>query len=361
MEALRFTRLKRLASLDSFSVALTAYLPVLPDNPEVDPKKLGKLQEKAEKALAKTVDVREVESFRVNLDYVLDRVTDASYTDGTWFLAVTPSEAEALFLPFQLKETIEVGKKLNPYPALYAFYRADRYFVAVLSENTARFYEYIQGRLFGLDLSAELKEALEQLHKARQALQSGTPSGDKRYDELFGQMARAAYQMALVKYKDLLSEYTEYYLTKADYPVMLMGEERLLQTIAEKLPTVSHLTRIAGIYEGAPAEQITAQVTQHLERRRAILLQTYQPFLAYSDPQSPQEIWRILQDTVPNPPVLLAAEGYSFPATEILPGKKGLPTTDGLDLIIEKVRERNGEVLFVSPDSLPSPLVLLIP
>ncbi len=361
MEVLRFTRLKRLASLDSFSIALTAYLQVPPGSSTLDPKKLGKLQEKAEKALAKISDVREVENFRVNLDYVLDRVTEASYTEGTWFLAVTPSEAEALFLPFQLEETIEVAKKLDPYPALYAFYRADRYFVAVIYESTTRFYEYIQGRLFALELSASLKEALEQLHKARQALQGGASSGDKRYDELFGQMARAAFQMALVKYTDLLIEYTRHYLVEEGYPVILMGEERLMQTIAEKVPVPSHLTRIAGVYEGASVEHIGAQIAQHIERRRSILLQAYQPFLNYSEPQSPQDIWRILHDTVVNPPVLLVAEGYSFPAVDILPGKKSLPTADGVDLIIEKVREREGEVLFVPAESLPSPLVLLIP
>ncbi len=99
MESLRFTRLRHLAEAGPFPVALTAYLPI-PDETAFppDPKKLGKIQEKAEKALAKGIDIKEAENFRTNLDLVLDILSETKHLRGTWVVAVTPTVAEALFV-----------------------------------------------------------------------------------------------------------------------------------------------------------------------------------------------------------------------------------------------------------------------
>ncbi len=363
MESLRFTRLRRLAETDSFSVALTAYLPI-PDESAFppDPKKLGKIQEKAEKALAKGIDIKEAESFRTNLDYVLSAISDTNYTQGTWVIAITPTIAEGLFVPFLFEESVEVSKKLNVAQALYAFYRVPYYFVAVVSENVARFYECIGEQLFSIALPASVEEALHQLQKARQKLQSNPAITDNHYQRMFLEMARASFQMALVKYEDEVAAALRHYGVEEDYPVILAGDDRLIQVVAQKAALGDRLTKISAIHDLIPQEQLLHHVRQHTEYQRALLLQAYKPFLDYSEPQTPQKAWELLEDTrLEGRPILFVAEGYSFPAKELLGNKRGLPTKDGLDLIIEKVRSRHGEVLFLPADQLPSPLVLLIP
>jgi hypothetical protein len=363
MESLRFTRLRQLAQTGSFSVALTAYLPI-PDETAFppDPKKLGKIQEKAEKALSKGIEIKEAESFRTNLDHVLGIVSEIKHTQGTWIIAVTPTIAEAIFVPFLFEESIEVSKKLDVARAVYAFYRVPYYFIAVVSENVARFYECIGEHLFSVELPSSLVEALRQLQKARQQLQGSSSAIDSHYQQMFGEMARAAFQMALVKYEDELAAILSHYATAEGYPIILAGDDRLVQAVADKTGLSEGLTKISGIYELIPPEQLLQHVRQHTEYHRALLLQAYKPFLEYSDPQTPQEIWELLEDThYTGRPILFVAEGYAFPAKDLLGNKRGLLTQDGVDLIIEKVRARQGEVLFLPADQLPSPLLLLIP
>ena len=363
MESLRFTRLRRLAETDSFSLALTAYLPI-PDETALppDPKKLGKIQEKAEKTLAKGIDIKEAESFRTNLDYVLGGIPDTNYTRGTWVIAITPTIAEGIFIPFLFEESIEVSKKLNVAQALYAFYRVPYYFVAVVSENVARFYECINDQLFSMALPASVEEALQQLQKARQKLQSSPSLTDAHYQQMFGEMARAAFQMALVKYEDEIAAALRHYGIAEDYPVILAGDDRLIQVVAQKAALGDRLTKISTIHELISQEQLLEHVRQHTEYQRTLLLQAYKPFLGYSEPQTPQKTWELLEDTqLEGRPILFVAEGYTFPAKELLGNKRGLPTRDGVDLIIEKVRARHGEVLFLPADQLPSPMILLIP
>ncbi len=361
MEELKFTRLRRLIALESSSVALTAYLPVIAES-ELDSKKIGKIQEKAEKALSKVTDLREAENFRTNLDYAINILLEEKYTDGTWVIAATPTTAEAIFVPFLFDERVEVAKKLNVADVVYAFYRIEKHFVALLSENVARFYECIGDRLFSVSTPPIVKEALHQLQKARQQLQGSAGAGDMHYQQLFGQMARSAFQMALVKYEDELATLARHYGLQEGYPIILAGDERLIQAIADKTSLTQGLTKISGIYELTPPEQLLQYVRQHTEYQRTLLLQAYKPFLDYSDPQAPQDIWTILQDSqTAGRPILFVAEGYTFPAKELIGAKRGLPTNDAVNLIVEKVREKGGEVIFLPSSELPSPMVLLVP
>lgn len=359
MESLRFTRVRRLAQEPAAALALTAYLPVPTEEPTVSPERLGKVREKAEKALAKHPDVKEAESFRTNLDYAISQVTEAEYSDGTWLLAVTPTLAEALFLPFALPEEIHIGKALKPYPALYALYRVKTVFIGVFSENTVRWFEWVNNRLFPIAVQPEVKEALSQLHKARQQMQQISVDSPQ-YSELFVQMARSAYTMALVKYTDTLRSVVTFYLTEEKVPVVLMGEDRLLHEVARGLEGNSALTLIGGIPETAPPELIGQHIQQHLFHQKMVLEQLYYPFLAYSEPYSPEEIWTLLQDSLPSAPVLFVQEGYSFPAQDLLP-KRNLPTKDGVDILVATVREKGGEVLFLPAEKLKHPLMLVLP
>lgn len=360
MEPLRFTRIRRLAEATEASLALTAYLPVPEAEGGIPPAQLGKIQSKAEKALAKHNDLKEAESFRTNLDYALQQISESPLRRGTWLLAVTPTLSEAIFLPFALPEDISVGKSLKPYPALYALYRTQTSFVGLVSENTARWFEGIDDRLFPLAPQPELKEALHQLHKARQQIQNiGIES--PQYSELFAQMARSAYSMALVKYLDTLQSVLNYYLHEEKVPILLMGEERILQDLMRRLDAKAHLTLISGVPETASIEVLQQHLAQHLSHQRTILEQMYAPFLAYSEPQTPQEIWELLQDSLPTAPILFVQEGYSIPAQELVGSKRSLPTKDGIDLLVAAVREKNGHVLFAPADRLPHPLTLILP
>jgi len=360
MEPLTITRVRRLAQQEAASIALTAYLPLGPEENTVSPERLGKVQEKAEKALAKLSDLKEGESFRTNLDYALGQVVEANYTEGTWLLAVTPSVAEAVFVPFLLPEEVHVGKTLKPWPAFYALHRVKTVLVGLVSENTTRWFEAIGTRLFALPLSPEVKEALQQLHKARQNLQN-ISIDNPHYSELFAQMARSAYSMALVKYTDLLREEVSFYLVQERVPVLLMGEERLLQDISRGLEGKGPLILVSGIPEASPLEHIQQQVAHYLEHQRTVLEQMYLPFLAYSEKQEPREIWALLQDSLPSAPVLFVEEGYTLPAEELTGQKRNLPSRDGVDLLVAAVYERGGEVLFMPPGKLPYPLMFLVP
>lgn len=360
MEPLRFTRVRRLAEAPEASLALTAYLPVPEAEAGPSATQLGKIQSKAEKALAKHTDLKEAESFRTNLDYALQQVSDSPLRQGTWLIAVTPALSEAVFLPFDLPEDISVGKTLKPHPALYALYRTQTTFVGLVSENTARWFESIDDRLFPLALQPELKEALQQLHKARHQIQHISVDSPQ-YTELFAQMARSAYSMALVKYLDTLQSVLSYYLHTEQVPVLLMGEERLLQELARRLEPKTHLTLISGVPETAPPEVIQQHLAQHLSHQRTILEQMYAPFLAYTEPQSPKEIWELLQDSLPASPILFVQTGYSLPVQELVGSKRSLPTKDGVDLLVAAVREKGGHVLFTPAEKLPHPLILILP
>ncbi|MCS7188181.1 MAG: hypothetical protein RMJ66_04220 [Bacteroidia bacterium] len=361
MESLRVTRVRHLVQQESFSIALTAYVLIPPEEVPIDPTRLAKVQEKAEKALAKHPDRKEVESFRTNLEYVINQVMESSWHGGSWLLAVTPTLAEAVFLPFPLEEDISIGKNLKPYPALYALYRVQTVFVGVVSENTARWFEGVGGRLFPLPLQSSVKEALQQLHKARNQLQhlSIEPSP---YNELFSQMARASYTMALVKYADTLREVVHFYLKEEKVPVILMGEERILKEVSRNVEVQAGLNLISGIPESASPEIIQQNVEQYLHHQRAMLEQMYYPFLTYSEAQTPQEIWELLQDSLPSSPILFVEEGYTLPVQELIGNnKKSLPTKDAIDLLVAAVREKGGEVLFLPAGKLPQPLMLLLP
>jgi hypothetical protein len=124
-------------------------------------------------------------------------------------------------VPFLFEESIEVSKKLDLARAIYAFHRVSYYFVAVISENVARFFECIGEQLFPIALPESVEEALRQVQKARQQLQSGASAGDLHYQQMFGEMARAAFQMALVKYEDELAAVIRHYGAEEGYPVIL--------------------------------------------------------------------------------------------------------------------------------------------
>ncbi|MCS7296866.1 MAG: hypothetical protein RMK19_01480 [Bacteroidia bacterium] len=359
MEPVRLTRIRRLSEQSSASLALTAYLPLPPESATLSPETLQKLREKAEKAILKHPDRKEAESFRTNLDYALGQITEAS-PPGTWILAATPTLAEALFLPFVWKEEIFIGKSLKVEPALYALYRTTTVFVALASEHTTRWFEGIGDRLFPISLPPSVKEALSQLQKARQQVQNA-PADTSPYSELFTQMARSAYHMALVKYTEILRSIVLFYLHEENVPVILMGDEWLLEGISKDMEGERALTLISGIPETSSVEILQSHVQQHLLHQRQVLEQMYYPFLAYSEAQSPQEIWTLLQDSLPTSPVLFVEEGYSFSASELLGKKKGLPSEDGVDLLVALVREKGGTVLFLPSGRLPQPLMLLLP
>ncbi|MCX8112367.1 MAG: hypothetical protein N3E49_04110 [Bacteroidia bacterium] len=358
MDSLRLTRVRRLTQIESAPLALTAFLP-LEEESSLSQTRLEKLREKAEKALAKHPDRKEAENFRTNLDFALGQLTDAS-PPGTWLIAVTPTVAEALFLPFLWKEDINLGKSLRIQPALYALYRTSIAFVALVSEHTTRWFEAIGERLFPLSLPSHIKETLAQLQKARNQVQS-ISTDSSQYGDLFAQMARSAYHMALVKYTENLRSAVTFYLRQENVPVILMGDERLLEEISNGIEGERALTLIGGIPETASLEVIQGQVQQHLAHQRQVQEQMYYPFLAYSDKQTPQEIWNLLQDSLPASPVLFVEEGYKLPASELVGKKRSLPSEDGVDLIVAEVREKGGTILFLPPGRLPQPIMLLLP
>ncbi len=360
MEPLRLTRIRRLAENAEASLALTAYLPAPEAEGGPSATQLGKVQSKAEKALAKHSDLKEAESFRTNLEYALQEVSESPLRQGTWLIAVTPTLSEAVFLPFALPEEISVGKALKPHAALYALYRTQTTFVGLVSENTVRWFEGLDSRLFPIPLQPELKEALQQLHKARQQVQNLNIESPQ-YSELFAQMARSAYSMALVKYLDTLQSVLSYYLQEEQVPILLMGEDRILQELMRRLEPKGRITFISGVPETAPLDVIQQHIAQHLSHQRTVLEQMYAPFLAYSEPQAPKEIWELLQDSLPTTPILFVQEGYELPAQELAGSKRSLPTKDGVDLLIAAVREKNGHVLFMPAEKLPHPLVLILP
>nr|BAL57854.1 hypothetical protein HGMM_F52E02C37 [uncultured Bacteroidetes bacterium] len=359
MESLRITRVRRLAQEGATSIALTAYLPVGGEE-VLSPARLGKVQEKAEKSAAKLPDVREAESFRANLEHAIRLALEGGYSDGTWLLAVTPSLSEAIFLPFALPEEIAVGKNLKPHAALYALYKSETLFVGFVSEQTTRWFEAVGERLFPLELPPAIKEALSQLHKARHQLQSLTVD-NSHYTELFSQMARSAYSIALVKYTDALREAIRFYLEEEKVRVVLMGEERILQEVSRGLEGKGTLAVMNTILDASATEAIAQQVQLYRDQRRRELEEMYLPFLEYCEPQSPQEIWELLQEASGGAPILFVEEGYSLPADQLAGSKRSLPTREGLDLLIGAVRDRGGEVLFFPPGKLPQPLTLLLP
>ncbi|MEN2992422.1 MAG: hypothetical protein ABDH91_02590 [Bacteroidia bacterium] len=360
MEPLRINRIRRLVTAGTATLALTAYLPASPDAPPLA-ETLQKVREKAEKALAKHPDRREAENFRTNLEYALNRLMESpSFGEGTWLIAVTTNASEAIFLPFQWKEEIAIGKTLKVHPALYALYRTRTVFVCLASENSARWFEGVGDQVFPLPLAESVREALAHLQKARHYFQSG-PTESGRFEEMFSEMARAAYNVALVKYIETLREAIAYYLEQEKVPVLLMGDERLIEEVGRGLEGRGPISRIGGIPETASPEIIQHHLVQHLHHQSRVLEQMYYPFLQYSEAQTPQEIWQLLQDSVPSSPVLFVEEGYSLPVQELLGRKQQASTSDGLDLLIACVREKGGEVLFLPPGKLPSPLILLLP
>lgn len=358
MESLKLTRVRRLIREENAPIALTAFLPVEEENP-ITPARIEKLREKAEKALAKHPDRKEVENFRTNLEHALGELTEMP-PPGTWLIAITPTISEALFLPFLWKEEVHIGKSLKAQPALYALYRTSVAVVMLVSENTSRWFEAIGQRLFPLSLPAEIKESLAHLQKARQQVQN-IPADTSHYGELFAQMARSAYHMALVKYTERLRQAVLHYAQEEGAPVILMGDERLIEEVGRGTDLKKNLTLIAGIPEAAPIEVIQGQVERHLTHQVQVQEQMYYPFLAYSEEQTPQEIWAILQDSLPVPPVLFVEEGYKIPASELTGKKRALPSEDGVDLLIAEVREKGGTILFLPPGRLPKPIMLLLP
>lgn len=360
MESLRLTRVRRLAQIESAPLALTAFLP-LEEEPLLSQAQIEKLREKAEKALAKHPDRREAENFRTNLDFAIGQLTEMP-PPGTWLIAITPTIAEALFLPFVWKEEISIGKSLKVHPALYALYRTSIVFVIIVSEHTTRWFESIGDRLFPVALPAHIKEALAQLQKARAQVQNTSSLDTSHYADLFAQMARSAYHMALVKYTESLRSAVLFYLKEENTPVVLMGDERLLEEISKGIESGRpSLTLIGGVPETASIEVIQGHVQQHLMHQRLVQEQMYYPFLAYSDQQTPQEIWGLLQDSLPSSPVLFIEEGYKLPASELVGKKRSLPSDDGIDLLVAEVREKGGTILFLPPGRLPQPIMLLFP
>ncbi|MDW8088606.1 MAG: hypothetical protein RMJ49_02500 [Bacteroidia bacterium] len=360
MEPLRINRVRRLVTAGTATLALTAYLPASSDASPLA-EALQKVREKAEKALAKHPDRREAENVRTNLEYALNRLMESpSLGEGTWLVAVTTQESEAIFLPFQWKEEITIGKTLKVHPALYALYRTRTVFVCLASENSARWFEGVGDRVFPLPLAESVREALAHLQKARHYFQSGPTEGG-RFEEMFSEMARAAYNVALVKYIETLRAAVAHYLELEKVPVLLMGDERLIEEVSRGLEGRGPVSRIGGIPETASPEIIQHHLVQHLHHQARVLEQMYYPFLQYSEAQTPQEIWQLLQDSLPSSPVLFVEEGYSLPVQELLGRKQQASTSDGLDLLIASVREKGGEVLFLPPGKLPSPLMLLLP
>ncbi|MCS6790052.1 MAG: hypothetical protein NZ580_03640 [Bacteroidia bacterium] len=358
MESLRFHKVLRLAEVEA-PLALTAYLPVA-ETPATLSTEIEKVREKAEKAIAKHEDRKAAENFRTNLEFAIGQVVENNtLASGTWLLAVTTSESQAIFLPFVWEEEIHLGKSLKVGPALYALYRTHTLFVVLVSENTARLFEYVGGRLFPMALPSAVKEALHQLQKARHQMQN-TFTDSPHYSELFAQMARSSYTMALVKYEETLQQTISFYLDEERVPTLLMGEERIIRELAKRFEGKSALSVIGGVPETASPEIILAQVQQHLQRQHQVLAQMYLPFLDYSETQSPKEIWEILQEAPASPLVLFVEEGYSFPASELLGKKRNLPTQNGIDLFIAEVRKRGGEVLFMPTGRLPQPIMLIL-
>ncbi|MGQ9864007.1 MAG: hypothetical protein ACUVRD_05960 [Bacteroidia bacterium] len=353
MRPLLYTALRKLEDFTE-DMCFTIYLPV---SSEVDPQTtLAKIWTKAEKHLSKVKDPKEAEILRVNLELVLNKI-EWSRGTGTWLGFSSFSVSDTYFLPAILEEEFSVGKRFIYLPALYYLYRKGFYWVGLLGESTARFFELIGGNLIESPLESSVKQALEQYQKAQSQLSHATSSLNS-WDELLTRLSQSSAHVFLMKYLEEVTRLISYHVLEEKYPTFLLGNETILRKVQQVIGDVSNFTAIiGGVYETASPEVILHTLNEHITQKAEIEKQTYLPYISYVEVMPIEAIWKELRDH-PTHPILFIEKGYTYPLKQLV-GRNTYHTDDAVDVLIAQVYEHGGKVIWAEPGELPSSVLLL--
>lgn len=355
MRPLLYTALRKLEHFTE-DVCFTIYIPV-PSLEEVDPQTtLAKIWTKAEKHLAKVKDSKDAEILRVNLELVLSKI-EWSKGVGTWLGFSSYSVSDTYFLPGILKEEFTVGKRFICLPALYYLYRAGFYWVGLIGETNARFFEFIGGNLIESPLEDSICQALEQYQKAQSQLSHGGAPLNS-WDELLSRLSQSSAQVFLAKYLEEVTRVVSYHVLEEKYPTFLLGNEAILRKIQEVIGDAPNFTAIiGGIYETASPEFILKTLNEHIAQKVEIEKQTYLPYVPYVEALTVEAIWKELQNNKAHP-ILFIEKGYSYPIKQLV-GRNTYHTDDAVEVLLARMYEHGGKVIWVEPGELPSPVLLL--
>ncbi len=295
---------------------------------------------------------REIDPLLHRLEEITAQIDYRNMLDGL-AIFVNRDFARLFYLPFQLKERVEIGQSFTTRDLVFAINRTPRYWVLALSEQPTRLFEAVRDSLaeitlFGFPFIHEGPGGSEPLPGGFGIRRSA--HRDERHRQFFRKIDSA------------LSEA----LAADPLPLILVGIDRYLAFFRE---VTRHNNSIAGTLTGSHDKTSPHELAKLVwpiaresifEKRKAEALQALNNARGTGKYASgADEVWFIANQGRGD--ILIVEENFHFPAIKDSTGLHLLPAkdpdapgvlADAVDDIIELVLEKGGRVIFVEPGTL---------
>ena len=295
---------------------------------------------------------REIDSLLRRLEEITTQIDYRNMLDGL-AIFVNRDFARLDYLPFELKERVEIGQSFTTRDLVFAINRTPRYWVLALSEQPTRLFEAVRDFLvetsqFGFPLTHQGPGGSEPLPGGFGIRRSA--HRDERHRQFFRRIDSA------------LSEA----LAADPLPMILVGIDRYLAFFRE---VTRHPNTIAGTLSGSHDKTSPHELAKLVwpiaresifEKRKSDALNALNNVRGTGKiAAGVDEVWFMANQGRGD--ILLVEENFHFPALKDPSGLHLLPAehpdapgvlADAVDDIIELVLEKGGSVTFVDPGAL---------
>ena len=322
-----------------------------PDNQQDSIRVKNLIKEAANRLLAE-FSKREVEALLKRLEEIANQIDYRNMLDGL-AIYVNQDFARLVYLPFALKERIEIGAGFSTRDLVYAINRTPRYWVLALSEQPTRLYEGV-------------RDTLVELQSHGFPLEHSGPGGSEPLPGGFG-IQKSAYRDERHRqfFRQIDSALGEV-LSEDPLPVVLVGVDRYIAFFQE---VSRNAGQIAASLTGSHAKTSPVELAKlawplakaNIFEKR--ILEALDALNAARNSQriatGPDEVWFTAQQGRGD--LLLVEQDFHYPAQLDASGQHLIPATDptapgvmedAVDALIEMVLSKGGRVVFVENSML---------
>lgn len=314
-------------------------------NPTILNKAAGKVEE-----LLKENDWEQAEEAMSQLKIAINGI-DKSQSGKTTIIYAAPGYSKVISLPYEVKERVTVSDRFQVRELVYAANQMIDYLVLSINKD--------QGNLYrGTGQSLEVVDDDKFPRNFKDLYQHPQPSPPYNHDK--SSIVQTREKQYFQKIDELFAEYVK----NSKIPVILVGVEADRAAFKE----VSHYTEnIVAEIDGSTANQSLHELSQDAWNALMEYRQNQKAKILYELDDVKDKVFYGIEEVITNINVaskgmLIVERDFSMPAklyselfTLSLNGgleEKSLDINDAVDLLIETIYSRNGEVIFVDNDKL---------
>jgi hypothetical protein len=333
--------------------AVTITLPTHRSAPEnqQDPIRVKNLIAEATKRLLEEFNKREIAPLLDRLEQLAKDI-DYRQTLNGLALFVNSDIAQAVQLPFTLKERVSIGTTFFTRDLVFAMNRTPRYWVLVLSEQPTRLFEGVRDELIEVQ-----EEGFPINHQG--------PGGEQSLPGGFG-IRRSAYRDEYhKKFFRKIDTALKPFLADDPLPIVVVGVDRFLAFFNE---VTDHKDAILSTLKGSHDKTSPSELASLVwplakvalrEKRQEIFSKLDKAVGEGKVASTISEVWKSAQDG--RGYLLLVEEDFHYPARVDETGRHISPAEDAtapgviddaVDDVIETVLSKQGQVVFVENGQL---------